>query len=254
MRFSYTAFMRAYTFFSILFFIFGALAVVIGGPALIASEAWSDPAFRSAVTMFRLVVVFLFGAGFVISAIILIVTQRRGFLAYKRIIDRLSSARSTQFNLNISFPEQDQLGDLGKHLNKFIQRLREFDRIKVERLRAFQQEVNHLAEAMEKGVLVVTKDNRISFANSHFKQLFNIGDRTVAGLPMGAVLQNERVLAALEEIREKPKDHLLDDLKIKSGEVTYKTRVAIIPIISSDVRLMETLIIFDYVQKKMLQI
>ncbi|MFW6180993.1 MAG: PAS domain-containing protein [Spirochaetota bacterium] len=254
MRFSYTAFMRVYTFFSILFFILGVLAVVVGGQALIAEEAWSDPSIRSAVTVFRLVVVFLFGAGFVISGMILMITQRRGFTAYKRIIDRLSTARSTQFNLNISFPEQDELGDLGRYLNRFVRELREFDRIKVERLRAYQQQVSYLAEAAGKGIVVVNRENRITFANSSFRQSFNLGEKTVVGLPVGTVLQNERVLQALEQIGEKPRDTVLDDLKIKSGEVLYKTKVTLVPIITSEVRLIETMLVFEYIQKKMLQL
>jgi signal transduction histidine kinase len=254
MRFSYTLFMRAYTFFSILFFIFGTLAIVIGGRALIAGGAWRNPAIADAVTIFRLVVIFLFGAGFVISAIILVVTQQRGFTAYKRIIDRLASAKSSQFNLNISFPEQDELGDLGSYLNRFVKELREFDRIKVERMRAAQQQVNFLAEAMEKGVLLVSRENKIDFANSHFRELFKTGERTIVGLPIGSVLQNDEIMKALGEIQEKPKNKVLHDLKIKSGEVVYKTTASLVPIISSEVRLLSTLIVFDYIQKKMLQL
>ena len=49
-------------------------------------------------------------------------------------------------------------------------------------------------------------------------------------------------------------EEVLSDLKIKSGEITYKTAITVIPIINSDVRLMETMIIFDYIQKKVLPI
>ncbi len=254
MRFSYTAFMRAYTFFSILFFILGVLAIVVGGDALIAEDAWSDPSIRSAVTAFRVVVVVLFGAGFVISGLILLVTQQRGFTAYRRIIDRLSTARSTQFNLNIKFPEQDELGDLGRHLNRFVRELREFDRIKVERMRAYQQQVSYLAEAVNKGILVVSRENKITFANSTFRQSFALGEKTVVGLPVSTVLQNDRIMETLEEIEGTPRDQVLEDLKIKSGEVMYKTKVVLVPIITSEVRLIETMIVFEYIQKKMLKI
>jgi signal transduction histidine kinase len=253
MRFSYNLFIRAYSFFSVLFFIFGALAIVIGGPALFESYTWSDPAIESAVFVFRLIVIFFFGAGFVISSLILIVTRRKGFVAYKRMIDRLSSGRSMNFNLNITFPEQDEFGNLGKWLNKFMEQVRIFDKIKVEKLRALQQQVAFLTESIDKGVVIVSSESKISSVNTHFVQLLNIGEKSVIGLPINKVVENESILQALDEIKDKPKNQVLEDLKIKSGDTVYKTKVTIVPIISSEVTLMETMIIFDYIQKRVLQ-
>jgi signal transduction histidine kinase len=252
MKLSYNAFLRAYSFFSILFFVFGALAIVVGGPALIVSYAWSEPSIQSAVLVFRLMVVFLFGAGFVISSLVLVMIQRRGFVVYRRIIERLSSDRSMSFNLNITFPEQDEFGNLGRWLNKFMQRLREFDRIKVERLRAAQQRIAVLSEMVEKGIITVSPENRITYANSHFIDLLNIGEKTIVGLPINRVIESEEVFKVLEEVREKPKDRVLDEIKIKVGERFYRAKVRIIPIISTNVELVESMIIFDSLSKKIL--
>lgn len=252
MKLSYNAFLRAYNFFSILFFVFGALAIVVGGPALIVSYAWSEPSIQSAILIFRLVVVFLFGAGFVISSLVLVMIQRRGFVVYRRIIERLSSDRSMSFNLNITFPEQDEFGNLGRWLNKFMQRLREFDRIKVERLRAAQQRIAVLSDMVEKGIITVSPENRIIHANSHFVDLLNIGEKTIVGLPINRVIESEEVLKVLEEVKEKPKDRVLDEIKIKVGERFYRAKVRIIPIISTSVELMESMIVFDSLSKKVL--
>ena len=46
----------------------------------------------------------------------------------------------------------------------------------------------------------------------------------------------------------------VNDLKVKSNGVVYKTKAIVIPIISSEVQLMETMVIFDYIQKKVLPI
>ncbi len=254
MRLSYTVFMRAYSFFSILFFVFGALAIVVGGPALIVSYAWKEPSIQSAVSVFRVIVIVVFGAGFVISSLTIIVTRRRGFVAYKRIIDRLSNTRSTQFNLNVTFPEQDEFGDLGKWLNRFISQLKDFDRIKVERLRAAQQKVAFLSESIDRGLVIINTEDKINYANSLFVKQFNIGDKTVLGLPLNKVIENEEIENSLQEIHEKPKNQELDEIRVKAGTVTYKTKVTIVPIISSDVALMETMIIFDHIQKKVLRI
>ncbi len=246
--------MRAYSFFSILFFVFGALAIVVGGPALIVSYAWSDPSIQAAVLVFRIIVIVVFGAGFVISSLTLIVTRQRGFVAYKRIIERLSNTRSTQFNLNVTFPEQDEFGDLGRWLNRFIGQLKDFDRIKVERLRAAQQKIAFLSESIDRGLVIVNPENKINYANSLFIKQFNIGEKTVLGLPLNRVIENERIESAIQEIREKPKNQELDEIRVKAGNMTYKTKITIVPIISSDVTLMETMIIFDHIQKKVLRI
>ncbi len=254
MKLSFSAVMKIYSTFSILFFLFGALAIVFGGKPLIKTYELDIPSLSSTIYIFRLIVVVFFGAGFVISSFVFAISRRRGFIAYKRIIDRISSERSMSFNLNIKFPENDELGNLGKWLNKFIEKLREFDRIKVERLRAAQQKLNFLSESIEKGLVIVTGDNKISYANSHFKKLLNIGDKTIVGLPVSKVIENETLIKVLETLGDKPKNQVLEDLKIKVGDVIYKTKVTIVPIISTNVELMETMILFDYIQKRVLQI
>jgi len=254
MKMSISVFMKIYNFFAMLFFIFGTFAILIGGPALIESYEITDPQVISSLLIFRIVVIYVFGVGFVISSFIFIIMRRKGIVAYKRIIDRLSSDRSMGFNLNLTFPETDEFGNLGRWLNKFIARMREFDRIKVERLRAFQQKISYLAEAIDKGLLVISGENKISYVNSHFMKLLNIRDKSIVGLPVNKVIQDEQFLNALNELKNKPKNQVLDDLRFKVGDVSYKTKVNFVPIITSEVELIETLVIFDYITKKVLQI
>ena len=157
MKLSYNIVVRIYSFFSILFFIFGALAIVIGGRPLV--EGWESvgPAVTSSLIIFRIVVILVLGTGFVASSLLLVITRRKGFVAYNRIIDRLGSGRSMSFNLNISFPEQDEFGNLGSNLNKFMEQVRLFDRIKVEKLRALQQQISFLMERMDRGIIIMTE-------------------------------------------------------------------------------------------------
>jgi hypothetical protein len=253
MKLSYNIFIRAYSFFSVLFFIFGALAIVIGGPALIESYTTAIPQEGSGLLVFRLVVIFLFGAGFVISSFILLVTRRRGFIAYRRIIDRLESGRSMNFNLNIQFPEQDEFGNLGHWLNKFLEQVRVFDRIKVEKLRGLQQQVTFLSESIDRGLIILTNENKVESVNSQLRKLLNIGDKTVAGLPISKIVENEHLLEALEETRAKPKDQVLEDLRVRVGETVYKSKVTIVPIVSSELRVMQTMLVFDYIQKRVMR-
>lgn len=250
MKLSYGLLMRVYSGFSVLFFIFGALAVVIGGPTLFVSYEWSDPEVESFVFLFRVVIVLLFGSGFVISSLFFLVTRRRGLSSYKRIIDRVSSERSMSFNLNIQFPEQDEFGDLGRWLNKFVSRMREFDRIKVERLRASQQKLSAIAETVDKGILFVSNEKRITFANKAFTRLLYTGEKTVVGLPLNRVIESEEIGLALDELEKKPKDRILEDLRIRSGDSGYRTTVNIVPIISPEVDLLETMIVFGDIQKR----
>lgn len=253
MKISYNIIVRIYSFFSILFFIFGALAIIIGGPALIESWESIEPAVASSLVIFRYVVILLLGAGFVVSSFLLIITRRKGFVAYSRIIDRLGTGRSMSFNLNITFPEQDEFGNLGRSLNKFMEQIRTFDRIKVEKLRGLQQQVSYLSESSDKGIIILTDENRVDSINTQLRILLNIGDKSVAGLPINKIVENEQILETLEQIKEKPKNMVLEDLRIKVGETVYKTKVTIVPIISSEVMLMQTMIVFDYIQKKVLQ-
>ena len=254
MKVSFTIFMRAYSFFAVLFFILGAVALIIGGPPLIKSYQLKDPALESAALIFRHVVIIFFGAGFVLSSFIFLVKRTRGFSAYRRIIERLSSDGSMSFNLNVTFPERDEFGNMGSWLNRFIQQMKEFDRIKVERLRASQQKLAALSEMCDRAIVVLSDEMKIIFVNSHFKNLLNIGEKNIMGIPVGSVIENEKLEKALDDLDQKPKNQILKDVKVKAGDATYKSTITVVPIISSDVRLMETMIIFDYIQKKVLPI
>jgi signal transduction histidine kinase len=246
--------MRVYSVFAILFFLFGSIAVVIGGPPLVVGYEWGDPAFASITRAFRIAIIFLFGAGLIISVLLFFIIRRRGFVAYNRIIERLSSERSMNFSLNIKFPETDEFGNLGKWLNSFIEQMREFDQIKVERLRTSQQKIAALSEMMGKGIMILSSENKVTYVNSDVIKSLNLGEKTVAGLPINKVMENEELENTLIDLKEKPKNKVLEDLRIKSGENVYKAKLNIIPIISSEVNLMETMIVFDYISKKVLNI
>jgi len=254
MKLSFNVFLKAFSFFSILFFIFGALAIIIGGPTLLLSYEWKDPSIASMLLTFRIIVICVFGSGFVISSLFLLFTRKKGFVAYKRIIDRISSERSMSFNLNVKFPEEDEFGNLGKWLNKFIEQARKFDKIKVERLRASQQKLTYLSESIEKGLIFVSNDQKITYANSYFIKQLKIGNKTIVGLPINKVIDNDDLTNSLIELKKKPKNKTLEDLRLKSGDLVYKTKITIIPIIDSEVNLMETMLVFDYIQKKILPI
>jgi PAS domain-containing protein len=130
--------------------------------------------------------------------------------------------------------------------------MREFDRIKVERLRASQQKLSAIADIVDKGILFVSNDGKISFANKAFSGAFDTGGKTVVGLPLNRVVESEEIGRALDELRKKPKDRTLTDIRIRFGDSGYKARVDMVPIISPDVDLLETMIVFDSLQKKRL--
>jgi hypothetical protein len=253
MKISFTFLMRVYSLFSILFFFFGGLAIMIGGPALLAGYGWSDHAIVAIITPFRIVVIVFFGSGFIISSALFLISMRKGFIAYRRIIDKLSSERSMGFNLNIRFPERDEFGNMGKWLNKFIAMVRDFDRIKVERLRSSQQKINALSEALEKGMLLVSNEGKIYYANGHFKKLLNLGEKNIVNLPLDKVIQSDRLQKALEGLKEIPKDLILSDIKIRTEGAAYKAKVSIIPIVDSETSLVETMLIFNRISTKVLQ-
>ena len=80
--------------------------------------------------------------------------------------------------------------------------------------------------------------------------MLNTGEKTVVGLPLNRVIESEEIGLALEEIEKKPKDRTLEDLRIMSGDYGYKTTVNMVAIISPDVDLLETMIVFRNIQKK----
>jgi hypothetical protein len=72
-------------------------------------------------------------------------------------------------------------------------------------------------------------------------------------LPLDKVVQNDRLQKVLGEIREIPKDQVLNDIKIRADGAAYKAKVSIIPIIDSEATLVETVLVFNRISKKTVQ-
>ncbi|MBI4161523.1 MAG: PAS domain-containing protein [Acidobacteria bacterium] len=117
----------------------------------------------------------------------ILVLPRRIAVSIHRITNLLR--RGEQGNLNLPrAPEgSDELGELGFHLNRFLDTVRQYDRLKAERIREADNRLRALAAAVEEVVLFVDDSFRIVFANDRLPAVFgrepDDAQRTLAGNP-----------------------------------------------------------------------
>ena len=57
-----------------------------------------------------------------------------------------------------------------------MEQVRLFDRIKVEKLRALQQQISFLMERIDKGIIILTEENRVDSINTELRKLLNMQD------------------------------------------------------------------------------
>jgi uncharacterized integral membrane protein len=111
-----------------------------------------------------------------------------GITRYARLIQRLPPVRAGVFSLQgVVFPEGDEYGNLGKHLNKLIAILSEFDALKGERLAAAEGAMRRLAERLPTPLLALGTNRRVLFVNGCWKEAFGI-ERSVDNYLLDAVL------------------------------------------------------------------
>jgi hypothetical protein len=97
------------------------------------------------------------GAGFFFSFLLFMGSFRSRVSKYMRIIERLDFSNPGPLNLAaLRFPEEDEFGNLGQRLNRLVERLEAFDRMKGDRVRIIMAILRELGKHTTDAIAVLS--------------------------------------------------------------------------------------------------
>ena len=125
--------------------------------------AWGQ---RNIITVLLLVVVLL--------AVLVGILPGRLVMSVKRMANALNRAEQGSLDVHVDVETRDELGQLGRQLNRVFTRLREFDERKAGRIKMLEHRFRLLAQDIAEGVLVVDRTPNIIFANPAIEPLLGM--------------------------------------------------------------------------------
>jgi hypothetical protein len=112
-----------------------------------------------------------------LTLLILISFRGRSLAAYKKITERINTD-SSNFSLNIKFPEEDMFGNLGARLNRLIFELQAFDKVKQERYLLERLRLKSVLEYIPFPVYLLDSKLSADMYNDEFIDKFEIDPKT----------------------------------------------------------------------------
>jgi len=198
---------------------------------------------------FNLIIIILSGGGFLISLLIFITSFRSHAGKYNRIIDKLDIVKAGTFSLsNISFPKEDEFGNLGERLNKLIRILNDFDKMKADKLIASNNKLLLLGNKIEEAICVITPEFRFSFSNNAFNTAFDLKE-SKEHFKINAVFQSPELEEIINKTIFKNTETREMELSINSKEYKYKTIISCLPVFSNNFKVSEAFIFFHEIKK-----
>lgn len=160
---------------TILIAFFSALTAidVILEPLWIFAEPGTEEIFRN--IYIAVIVIALVAA--VYGVIVLIFIYNRGLNKYQEFLRRMNNlSYNTQMRPDsLRFPEQDEFGNLGADLNRFIEKIAAFDKLKTELAMAEKEKFHITADNARFPVLIFNTEASspyVSYYNKAFKETF----------------------------------------------------------------------------------
>ncbi len=150
---------------------------------------WSQRNIVTALIMLTILIIYL------ISKI-----PRAIILPVKRISNALLRAEKGELDINITINANDELGNLGRQLNRVFGRLREFDQKKANYILELEHRFRAIAGSISEGVLVVNRDNKIVYANPAIEPLLGVSAKSAIGRGVEDFANLRPLLSELELI------------------------------------------------------
>lgn len=198
---------------------------------------------------FSVIAAIISATGFILSLIILVSTYRSRIGKYMRVIERIDLLKPGAVNVaSITFPDEDEFGNLGKRLNTLISVLTQFDALKTEKIQVLNGTIAKLAERIPQAFAILDSDLKVVYSNEIFGKVFDIN--ISEGQSIKSFFQSEDFFALHNTAIEEMSAVSSKSIVITAGKQNYKCSLAmIVSGKESQTKLANVICIFESVKK-----
>jgi PAS domain S-box-containing protein len=153
---------------------------------------------------------------------------RKIVMPIRRLTNLIKRAQEEDFRVNIDVTSNDEIGELGRFINRMMDEIRVFDELKVRKITEERRRLEVLANLLHEGVILVDRDGRICYINPTALEFFGLNLSDVEGRPLKDIPLDEPLRQALlrsVDAHERFHDNVVTLLAAESG--TQARRIAL---------------------------
>lgn len=173
-------------------------------------------------------------AGFLFSFLLFLGSFRSRISKYMRIIERLDFSNPGPLNLaSLRFPEEDEFGNLGQRLNRLIERLDTFDRMKGDRVRITMAILRELGKHTADAIAVLSPSFQIIYSSDACSSLFGIKEFR-ENMRMTAAFKSEALENVVSSLLAKKTAAFRGPLELEMETQLCRCDTEALPILNSE--------------------
>lgn len=145
---------------------------------------------------------------------------RKIVVPIRRLTDLIRRAQEEEFRVNIDVTSNDEIGELGRFINRMMDQIRVFDDLKVRKITEERRRLEVLANLLHEGVILVGDDGRVCYINPVALEFLGLNLSDVEGRPLKEVPLDEPLRQALLrsiDAHERFHDNILSLLAAERG-------------------------------------
>jgi PAS domain S-box-containing protein len=106
---------------------------------------------------------------------------RKIVVPIRRLTNLIKRAQEEEFRINIDVTSTDEIGELGRFINRMMDQIRVFDELKVRKINEERRRLEVLSNLLREGVILVDGDGRVCGINPAALNLFGLSQSDVEG-------------------------------------------------------------------------
>ena len=132
----------------------------------------------------RMMIVLLIG--FLFTILLSILVPGKITLPFKKLKEAVRELRDCNFDVNIYYSANDEIGELAKEMNRMIHAFKVFDELRTDRIGVENRKFDALANTTNLLILVANNEGKLIYMNNRLYSLLQVQSEEVIGKEMGS--------------------------------------------------------------------
>jgi PAS domain S-box-containing protein len=122
---------------------------------------------------------------------------RKIVVPIRKLTNLIKRAQDEDFRINIDMTSNDEIGELGRFINRMMDQIRVFDDLKVRKITEERRRLEVLSNLLHEGMILVDSDGRVCCINPAALNFFGLSQSDVEGRSLKEIPLEEPIRQAL---------------------------------------------------------
>jgi signal transduction histidine kinase len=159
-------------------------------------------------------------------------------MPFKKINDAVRELQDVNFDVNIFYDQDDEIGELARELNKMIQNMKRFEQLRTDRISIEHRKFDTLANMIKKNIMIANAKGELIYLNNPMYATLEIQSDDVLNKNLTDTLMPDSIVETFELAIKRRS-------KIENAEITIPKRKKVIDPATGEYTFHETSEVFQ---------